>query len=327
MDLTIGSLNFHVRSLGSICILDLAKLDPSASETKIIVMSESSVGSSSKVNSPVSFATTENIGEKIEELDETMGNLDLGGTTDQTYLSKKDFTTRSGGVSSNIHQLCVIITEGAEENNDTNNAATHAQVGKPRSNNKKEKEKIHVSTGEWRVIMSAINHGTEVPANSRREVLMGYQYALHQHKKKLREDEEEDFTQETPEAALVAAQAYLVTTQSEPEDPREHMHQAAIKSLGLVEDRLRKHSPEKKSTCYEDKEKKIIKYQSSQSQTNDSSGDEKRKARREDARNIIAQARVNKACYAWKEENYEDDEKEMGTLCFTRRVDASTQRI
>jgi hypothetical protein len=24
--------------------------------------------------------------------------------------------------------------------------------------------------------------------------------------------------------------------------------------------------------------------------------------------------------YAWKEENYEDDEKEMGTLSFTRRV-------
>jgi hypothetical protein len=36
--------------------------------------------------------------------------------------------------------------------------------------------------------MSAINHGTEVPANSRREVLMGYQYALHQHRKKLREE-------------------------------------------------------------------------------------------------------------------------------------------
>jgi hypothetical protein len=113
----------------------------------------------------------------------------------------------------------------------------------------------------------------EVPTNSRREVLMGYQYALHQHKKKLREekgefrrtkennsvssaeywdeyneasesnrvrhrdpkdhrrataqareeshaksisihlaDDEEDFLQETPEAALVAAQAYLLTT-------------------------------------------------------------------------------------------------------------------
>jgi hypothetical protein len=66
-------------------------------------------------------------------------------------------------------------------------------------------------------------------------------------------DEAEDFAQETPEAALVAAQAYLLTTQPEPGDPREHMHQAAIKSLGLVEDKLRKHSPEKKSTCYEDK--------------------------------------------------------------------------
>jgi hypothetical protein len=39
--------------------------------------------------------------------------------------------------------------------------------------------------------MSAINHGMEVPANSRREVLMGYQYALHQHKNKLREEEDE----------------------------------------------------------------------------------------------------------------------------------------
>jgi hypothetical protein len=36
--------------------------------------------------------------------------------------------------------------------------------------------------------MSAINHGTEVPTDSRREVLMGYQYTLHQHKKKLREE-------------------------------------------------------------------------------------------------------------------------------------------
>jgi hypothetical protein len=40
----------------------------------------------------------------------------------------------------------------------------------------------------------------------------------------------------------------------------------------------------------------------------------------EDARNIIAQKKVNKARYAWKEENYEDDKKEMGALCFTRRV-------
>jgi hypothetical protein len=40
------------------------------------------------------------------------------------------------------------------------------------------------------VIKSAINHGTEVPEGSRREVLMGYQYALYQHRKKLREERE-----------------------------------------------------------------------------------------------------------------------------------------
>jgi hypothetical protein len=53
------------------------------------------------------------------------------------------------------------------------------QVNKQRSNSKKEKEKVHVSAGEWRMIMLAINLGTDVPADSRREVLMGYQYALH----------------------------------------------------------------------------------------------------------------------------------------------------
>jgi hypothetical protein len=57
-----------------------------------------------------------------------------------------------------------------------------------------------------------------------------------------------------------------------------------------------------------------------QNETSESSGNEKRKAQKEDARNIIARARVNNAHYTWKEENYEEDEKEMGALCFTRRV-------
>jgi hypothetical protein len=87
-----------------------------------------------------------------------------------------------------VHQLCVIITEAAEEDNHEGNKEVDRQVDKSRSNSKKEKEKIRVSTGEWRIIMSAINLGTEVPKGSRREVLMGYQYALHQHKKNLREE-------------------------------------------------------------------------------------------------------------------------------------------
>jgi hypothetical protein len=98
------------------------------------------------------------------------------------------------------------------------------------------------------------------------------------------------------------------------------MHQAAIRSLGLVEDKLRKNLREKKATHHKESRKEECKRQSSRNETSESSGDEKRQKRKEDARNIIAQARVNNARYAWKEENYEDDKKEMGALCFTRRV-------
>jgi hypothetical protein len=100
----------------------------------------------------------------------------------------RDFASGSSGVSRSIHQLCVIITKAAEEeNNHAGNEKVDMQVNKLRSNGKKEKEKVHVSAGEWRMIMLAINHGTDVPADSRREVLMGYQYVLHQCKKKLRQ--------------------------------------------------------------------------------------------------------------------------------------------
>jgi hypothetical protein len=75
MDLTIRSLNFRVRSLGSIRLSDLTKPGPSASEPETVAMSESSKGSSSEVNSPVSLAETEE--GKIAGGDETMENIDL----------------------------------------------------------------------------------------------------------------------------------------------------------------------------------------------------------------------------------------------------------
>jgi hypothetical protein len=89
-------------------------------------------------------------------------------------------------------------------------------------------------------------------------------------------DEEEDFAQETLEAALVAAQAYLLTTQPKPGDPQEHMHQAAIRSLGLVEGKLSKNLPEKKATHHKGSRKEECKRQSSRNETSESSGDEKR---------------------------------------------------
>jgi hypothetical protein len=50
-------------------------------------------------------------------------------------------------------------------------------------------------------------------------------------------DEQGNIIPKTPEAALVAAQAYLFTTQPTPGDPRESMHRAALQGLGLVGNR------------------------------------------------------------------------------------------
>jgi hypothetical protein len=190
MELTIRSLSFYIGPSGLTHLSDPMKLGPSISKTKTITMFGSSVGSSSEVNSPFNLAATENMQKKLEEFDETRGELDMEATVDKPHDSPRDFATGSSGVSRSIHQLCVIITEAAEENNHEGNEEVDMQVDKPRSNGKKEKEKIHVSTREWRIIMSAINHGTEVPADSRREALMGYQYALHQRRKKLREEKD-----------------------------------------------------------------------------------------------------------------------------------------
>jgi hypothetical protein len=281
MELTIGSLSIFVGPSGSSRLLDSMKPDLLASKPETEVMLESSEGSSSEVNSPVSLGKAPIAeGEKIWE------NFDSEKRARQTHNSARDFAVGSSGISK-VHQLCVIITEAEEENNNEGSKKVDRQVSKIKEHNKKDKEKVHVSAGEWRMIKSAINHDIEVPEGSRREVLMGYQYALYQHRKKLREErdtilqnnksisrekywddysedseysrerhgdpkhnrgatarnreerysrsptpqleeEKDDFMQETPEAALIAAQAYLLTTRPEPGDPREDIHRAAI---------------------------------------------------------------------------------------------------
>jgi hypothetical protein len=345
-ELTIGSLNIFIGPSGSTRLSDLMKSDLSTGEPETKAMVESSEGSSSEVNLPVITGEAQ-----ITEGDEIQEKFNTEVEAIKTHNNTRDFATRSRGVSKRVHQLCVIITEAEEESNHEGNKGIDRQVDKIREHNRKEKEKIHVSAGEWRIIMSAINHGTEVPEGSRREVLMGYQYALHQHKKKLREErgmfvrsqdnnsmsreeywddysddskysrekcgdpkhnrgtttqsreerysrnmtpqleeEEKDFVQETPEAALIAARAYLLTTQPEPGDPQEDIHQAAIRSLGIVEGKIMGKCPEAKSTSYKEGRKEEFKCKITRNESSESSEEERRQKRKEDARNIIAQA-------------------------------------
>jgi hypothetical protein len=75
MDLMIRSFNFRVGSPGSVSLSDPIKLGLSTGKTIIMATPETSVGSSSEVNSLVSIKPTK--GSKVEEIDEIMENLDL----------------------------------------------------------------------------------------------------------------------------------------------------------------------------------------------------------------------------------------------------------
>jgi hypothetical protein len=118
------------------------KSDPSARKTVTITLTESSVGSSSEVNSSVSFATTENIEDKIEELDKTMENLDLGDQSEDFMICCDNISDKSTNtwktrlelhednqttLSScsnkfdNQYQVLAIVGDNSEEFDDNNN--------------------------------------------------------------------------------------------------------------------------------------------------------------------------------------------------------------
>jgi hypothetical protein len=59
-ELTIGSFSILIGHSGSTRLSDSTKSDPSAREPKTVVMPESSEGSSSEVNSPVSLGEAKN---------------------------------------------------------------------------------------------------------------------------------------------------------------------------------------------------------------------------------------------------------------------------
>jgi hypothetical protein len=204
MDLTIGSLNFHVGSLGSTRLLDSTKLDPSARKTTTIAISKSSVGSFSEVNSPVSFATMEIIGGKIKELDKTMDNLDLGDQSEDFMIycgniSEKSTDTWKTGLElhednqttlssysskfDNQYQVLAIVGDNLEEYDDKNNPVLNpANITRGAEGNTAEslanRAKIRLSAEEWNTIKAALEHGVAMPTDASKNVLLGYHYAL-----------------------------------------------------------------------------------------------------------------------------------------------------
>jgi hypothetical protein len=239
--------------------------------------------------------------------------------------------------------------------------------------------KIRLTVDEWKTIKAAVNDGAAIPIDARREVLLGYHYALHRQSKHLGREKSEirkrresasaaskafhearsnashtnsgmhnrhgsrvdnlkhadrrnlsrnldssflsinergNIIPKTPEAALVAAQAYLYTTQPTPGDPREHMHQTALQGLRLVESKL---------TAREEELRHHEGTHKPRSPRYHSSPRHRSRSRRSRSLSLkyynstwyegIRRSKSPKHAY-----DYEDDEKEMGASCFTRRV-------
>jgi hypothetical protein len=183
-------------------------MGPSASEPETIAMSESSEGSSSEVNSPVSLTEAEE--GKIAGGDKTMENSDLevqlkdlmichDDTSDQSTdtwrtgleLSEDDnsiFSSRNSKLD-NQYQILAITGDNSEELDDNNNpvlnpaninrGANHLAEGET-PDSLATREKFRLSADEWRTIKTTVEHGTPIPRNSSQNMLLGYHYALRQ---------------------------------------------------------------------------------------------------------------------------------------------------
>jgi hypothetical protein len=184
MDLMIGSLNFHVGSLGLIRLSDPMKTDPSASEPETVAMSESSESSSSELNSPVSLVEakegkitgsdeiTENFDLEVQLEDLTIHHDDnLGQSIDSwktgLELSEDDNSIFSSHNSKfdNPCQILAIIEDNSEEFDDNNNTvlnpaninrgANHLAEGET-ADSLATRVKIRLSEEEWRTINTAV---------------------------------------------------------------------------------------------------------------------------------------------------------------------------
>jgi hypothetical protein len=80
---------------------------------------------------------------------------------------------------------------------------------------------------------------------------------------------------------LIAAQAYLLTTRPKPGDPREEMHQAAMRSLGILEDEIMGKDAKAMPTSYREKQREEYKHKATQSESSESSEEERQQKTQE----------------------------------------------
>jgi hypothetical protein len=233
MELMIGSLSILIGPSGLTHLSDSVKPDPSASEPETVAIMESSEGSSNEVNLPVSLGEVQE--GKIAESNETMENFDLEVQLEDLMICHDDTSDKStdmwktglelseddesifSSFSSKIGKQCqvlAIVGDNSEEFNENNNpvlnpanidrGANHLAEGQI-ADFLADREKIQLSVDEWNAIRTAVEHGTPIPSNSSKNMLLGYHYALRQQAKQLAKEKIE--IQKRKDSAIAASNA------------------------------------------------------------------------------------------------------------------------
>jgi hypothetical protein len=238
------------------------KPDLSASEPETVAMTESSEGSSSEVNLPISLAEAEE--RNIAGGDETMQNLDLEAqledlmiyhddTSDQSTdtwktgleLSEDDNSIFSSykGKLDNRCQILAITEDNSEKLDDNNNpvlnpaninrGANHLAEGET-ADSLTTREKVRLSVDEWRIIKIAIEHDTPIPTNSSKNMLLGYHYTLRQQAKQLAKERIE--IQKRKDSAIAASDAARrACSDTSYTNRRHHRHGSRYENLEYLE--------------------------------------------------------------------------------------------
>jgi hypothetical protein len=129
-------------------------------------------------------------------------------------------------------------------------------------------------------------------------------------------DEHENIIPKTPEAALVAAQAYLHTTRPNPGDPRENMHRAALNGFKMVGNKL----SAKEEEAYHNKGTHKPRSPHRHNSPRHRSGSRRSRTASPRRHKSPKYRGTQRSRSPNKTYDYEDDEKEMEASCFTHRV-------
>jgi hypothetical protein len=129
-------------------------------------------------------------------------------------LSEDDnsiFSSYNGKLD-NRYQILAITGDNSEELDENNNpvlnpaninrGANHLAEGET-VDSLSTREKVQLSVNEWRTIKTVVEHGTPIPTNSNKNILLGYHYALRQHAKQLAKERIE--IQKRKDSAIAAS--------------------------------------------------------------------------------------------------------------------------